>query len=367
MRALYLDSKDGAAECRCTFDRVSSDPRHVAPASRRRRGDRGRSRRAHGPRGAHVARARREVRGAHRGHRSRGADAPVDRRAEPRRAGDRRSARRRASRARATRPPARHSRPRERQHRHGRPDADDSRLARARGAPARRDADVVARLREAGAVVLGKTNLSEWANIRGARPTSASKACNRLSQEPPRARRELWLQLRLGRGGRGEPGHARPGHRDGRLDRPARRPSAGSWASSRQWASSAAPASSPSRARRTPPSPMARTVTDAALLLGAIARRTTRGPPRAPAGARGRASASWDSYPGVSPAVEALFEGRSRMRRLGAVLVDPVTIANARDAAGLGFGGSSCSSSRRGSRPTWRPAPSSPRAPSKIW
>lgn len=35
-----------------------------------------------------------------------------------------------------------------------------------------RDAFVVARLREAGAVILGKTNLSEWANIRSPRSTS---------------------------------------------------------------------------------------------------------------------------------------------------------------------------------------------------
>jgi amidase len=35
-----------------------------------------------------------------------------------------------------------------------------------------RDAFLVARLREAGAVVLGKTNLSEWANIRSTRSTS---------------------------------------------------------------------------------------------------------------------------------------------------------------------------------------------------
>ena len=35
------------------------------------------------------------------------------------------------------------------------------------------DAFLVQRLREAGAVVLGKTNLSEWANIRSTRSTSA--------------------------------------------------------------------------------------------------------------------------------------------------------------------------------------------------
>ncbi len=40
------------------------------------------------------------------------------------------------------------------------------------GAPAPRDAFLVTRLREAGAVILGKTNLSEWANFRSTRSTS---------------------------------------------------------------------------------------------------------------------------------------------------------------------------------------------------
>ena len=40
------------------------------------------------------------------------------------------------------------------------------------GARAPRDSTVVARLREAGAVILGKTNLSEWANFRGQRSSS---------------------------------------------------------------------------------------------------------------------------------------------------------------------------------------------------
>jgi amidase len=40
------------------------------------------------------------------------------------------------------------------------------------GAPAQRDAPVVARLRAAGAVLIGKTNLSEWANFRSTRSSS---------------------------------------------------------------------------------------------------------------------------------------------------------------------------------------------------
>lgn len=44
------------------------------------------------------------------------------------------------------------------------------------GAPAPRDAFVVERLRAAGVVILGKTNLSEWANIRSPRSTSGWSA-----------------------------------------------------------------------------------------------------------------------------------------------------------------------------------------------
>src|ERR1700745_85420 len=40
------------------------------------------------------------------------------------------------------------------------------------GAPAPRDAPLVARLRKAGAVLIGKTNLSEWANARSSRSSS---------------------------------------------------------------------------------------------------------------------------------------------------------------------------------------------------
>ena len=40
------------------------------------------------------------------------------------------------------------------------------------GSRAARDAFIVTRLRDAGAVILGKTNLSEWANFRSSRSTS---------------------------------------------------------------------------------------------------------------------------------------------------------------------------------------------------
>jgi amidase len=52
------------------------------------------------------------------------------------------------------------------------------------GAKAPRDAFLVARLREAGAVILGKTNLSEWANFRSTRSTSGWSSRGGLTKNP---------------------------------------------------------------------------------------------------------------------------------------------------------------------------------------
>jgi amidase len=52
------------------------------------------------------------------------------------------------------------------------------------GGPAPRDAFVVERLRTAGVVILGKTNLSEWANIRSTKSTSGWSARGGLVKNP---------------------------------------------------------------------------------------------------------------------------------------------------------------------------------------
>lgn len=52
------------------------------------------------------------------------------------------------------------------------------------GHPAAHDAHIVERLRAAGAVILGKTNLSEWANIRSKRPTSGWSGRGGLTKNP---------------------------------------------------------------------------------------------------------------------------------------------------------------------------------------
>ena len=56
-------------------------------------------------------------------------------------------------------------------------------LAMATHRPAR-DAFVIAKLREAGAVILGKTNLSEWANFRSTRSTSGWSSRGGLTKNP---------------------------------------------------------------------------------------------------------------------------------------------------------------------------------------
>ena len=52
------------------------------------------------------------------------------------------------------------------------------------GARSPRDAFLVTKLREAGAVILGKTNLSEWANIRSTRSTSGWSSRGGLTRNP---------------------------------------------------------------------------------------------------------------------------------------------------------------------------------------
>ena len=86
-------------------------------------------------------------------------------------------------RARA-RPAARHPGARQGQHRHRRPHEHERGLARARRRARAARRACRARLREAGAVILGKTNLSEWANIRSTRSTSGWSARGGLTRNP---------------------------------------------------------------------------------------------------------------------------------------------------------------------------------------
>jgi amidase len=209
-----------------------------------------------------------------------------------------------------------------------------------------RDAFIVERLRAAGAVILGKTNLSEWANFRSTHSSSG------------------WS----GRGGQCRNPYA--------LDRT---PSGSSSGSAVAVAANLAAAAigtetdgsivSPatccsivgikptlglvSRAGIIPiahsqdtAGPMARTVADAALLLGAL----TGVDPRDPATSAGASQARTDyaasldatglkgarlgvcrsRFMGYSAATDALMDGAiDTLKRLGAVIVDPADIATA--------------------------------------
>ena len=63
------------------------------------------------------------------------------------------------------------------------------------------DATLVAQLRPAGAVILGKANLSEWANFRGDASVQRLERARGLHPQPVRARTStLRFELRIGVG-----------------------------------------------------------------------------------------------------------------------------------------------------------------------
>ena len=117
-----------------------------------------------------------------------------------------------------------------------------------------RDAPLVARLRSAGAVILGKTNLSEWANIRSNVSISGWSALGGQTHNPWAIDRNPCGSLeRQRRGGRRGPGAPRDRDRDRRIgdlpggDQRHRRAEA----DRRAW--SAGPTSCRSATARTPP------------------------------------------------------------------------------------------------------------------
>jgi len=204
------------------------------------------------------------------------------------------------------------------------------------------DAFIVARLREAGAVILGKTNLSEWANFRSTHSTSG------------------WS----GRGGQTKNPYA--------LDRNPSGSSSGSGAAAAANLAAAAVGTetdgsivSPSnnnslvgikptlgllsRSGIVPishsqdtPGPMARTVADAAALLGAMAGTDPTDAPTLEADRKGRRdyTASLDAgglrgarlgvvrrYFGSSPAADAIADAAiADMKKQGATVIDAVAI-----------------------------------------
>jgi amidase len=192
------------------------------------------------------------------------------------------------------------------------------------GAPAPRDADVVERLRRAGAVLLGKTNLSEWANIRSTHSTSGWSARGGLTRNPYALDRNTsgsssgsaaavaasLATVALGT------------ETDGSIVSPSSicglvgvKPTVGLLGGR---------GIVPISHAQDTAGPMARTVADAALLLGALASADYAAALR-PDGLRGaRIGVRRHSYDEVTPQVNASFEAAlADLKALGAVLIDP--------------------------------------------
>jgi len=212
------------------------------------------------------------------------------------------------------------------------------------GAQAPKDSFVAKKLREAGAVILGKTNLSEWANIRSSHSTSGWSGRGGLTRNPYALDRNPcgsssgsgaavsanFCALAIGT------------ETDGSIVCPSGvngivgiKPTVGLV----------------SRAGIVPiahsqdtAGPMARTVTDAAILLGALtgvdADDAATGPSLGkaltdyakfldPHGLRGSRIGVARKFFGISDAVDALLnQAIEEMKRQGAVIVDPAGIEN---------------------------------------
>lgn len=221
------------------------------------------------------------------------------------------------------------------------------------GRPAPRDAAIVEQLRAAGAVILGKTNLSEWANFRGTRSTSGWSARGGFTRNPHALDRSpsgsssgsavavaaALAPLAVGT------------ETDGSIVTPASvcgvvgiKPTVGR-VSRRGLV--------PIAASQDTAGPLARSVADAALLLAAMSGRdaadpATRGAPPLDSAAVLRALEAGAARGlaglrlgvvrecfGVHPGADALAEqALARLREAGAVLVDPVAVVA--DAAALG-------------------------------
>jgi amidase len=216
-----------------------------------------------------------------------------------------------------------------------------------------RDAEIVRRLREAGAVIFGKTNLSEWANIRSSKSTSGWSARGGLTRNPHK------LSHSASGSSSGSAVAVAMGfcaaaigtETNGSIVSPASacgivglKPTLGSVSRSgiipiTQWQDTAGP--------------MTRTVRDAALLMNVLsgldARDShSRKPPEGHAGdhtalmqpraLRGVRLGIVRELCGENQEVLALFErALEKLRQAGAILVDQVTLPNHRAAGGLSW------------------------------
>ena len=212
------------------------------------------------------------------------------------------------------------------------------------GSIAPRDAFIVSRLREAGAVILGKTNLSEWANFRSSHSSSGWSGRGGQTRNPYVLDRNP-CGSSAGSGAAGSANLAAitiGTETDGSIVCPSSsnglvgmKPTVGLWSRS---------GIIPISSTQDTAGPMCRTVADAATLLGPL----TGADPRdaATRGSQGHALADYRRFldagalkgarlgvmrkhMGVSPKTEAVYdEALKALTAAGAVLVDPVDFAD---------------------------------------
>jgi amidase len=211
------------------------------------------------------------------------------------------------------------------------------------GSIARQDAFVVERLREAGAVILGKANLSEWANIRSTNSTSGWSARGGQVKNPYALDRNpcgsssgsgvaVSANLAAAAVGTETDGSVVcPAHANGIVGI---KPTVGLVGRS---------GIIPISHTQDTAGPMARTVTDAAILLTAMTGRDPRDPATERAEGRAqdyasgldagalkgaRIGVSRKRHMGYSPEADRVVEAAIEvMKAQGAVIVDPVEIA----------------------------------------
>jgi len=205
-----------------------------------------------------------------------------------------------------------------------------------------RDAFIVQRLRDAGAVLLGKTNLSEWANYRSTRSTSGWSGRGGLTRNPYALDRNT-SGSSSGTAAAIAADFATVGigtETDGSIISPSGlcglvgiKPTVGLWSRS---------GIIPISASQDTAGPMARTVADAAALLGALVGMDTRD--GATTASKGRALTDYTAYlqpgalrgarigvaraqAGFNPDVDrALEEAMTAMKDAGAVVIDPASL-----------------------------------------
>lgn len=196
------------------------------------------------------------------------------------------------------------------------------------GAPAPKDAALVTRLRQAGAIVLGKTNLSEWANYRSSHSISGWSGRGGLTRNPYALDRNC-------SGSSSGSGAAVAAslcaaaigtETDGSVVSPSSicglvgiKPTLG-----------LIPGAGivPISHRQDTAGPMARTVTDAALLLGALT-GATYGPALDPKGLKGaRIGVARQLFSFNDLVDKMMIDVLELLTSLGAELVDPVNMAN---------------------------------------